>query len=182
MFLDNFESFDWTLTCLRSFLLALPSFPPMAGQVGTGFCPNPFSQLLSDESGKGALFAAQKLFSTILKLGSTANPKLSACGGSNPAEGGTKDCKRKNLDSRSELPFPLSGELLLQCRDQSVLKVFGHGPGNTDTLPQPTSLRGMSIHKNEETPHGLNFSRELLDYFKRDCRKSPILVFFQNSP
>jgi hypothetical protein len=38
----------------------------------------PFSRLLSDKSGKGALFAAQKLFSTILKLGSTANPKLSA--------------------------------------------------------------------------------------------------------
>jgi hypothetical protein len=37
----------------------------------------------SDESGKGALFAAQNLFSTILRLGSTANPKLSACGGSN---------------------------------------------------------------------------------------------------
>ncbi len=44
---------------------------------------NPFSRLLSDESDEGALFAAQKLFSTILKLGSTANPKLSACGGSN---------------------------------------------------------------------------------------------------
>ncbi len=41
------------------------------------------SRLLSDESGKGALFAAQNLFSTILKLGSTTNPKLSACGGSN---------------------------------------------------------------------------------------------------
>ncbi len=59
-----------------------PSYPfapllsPLAGQVGTGFCPNPFSRLLSDESGKGALFAARNLFSTILKLGSTANPKL----------------------------------------------------------------------------------------------------------
>ncbi len=46
-----------------------------------------------------------------------------------------KNCERKNLDSRSELPFPLSGEVLLQSLDQSVLKVFGNGPSNTDTLP-----------------------------------------------
>ncbi len=56
-------------------------------QYSPGRCPNLLSRLLSDESGKGALFAAQNLFSTILKLGSTANPKLSACGGSDPAEG-----------------------------------------------------------------------------------------------
>jgi hypothetical protein len=47
------------------------------GSVLLGPFRNPLSRLLSGESRKGALFAAQKLFSTILKLGSTANPKLS---------------------------------------------------------------------------------------------------------
>ncbi len=51
-------------------------------QYSSGRCPILLSRFLSGESAKGALFAAQKLFSTILKLGSTANPKLSACGGS----------------------------------------------------------------------------------------------------
>ncbi len=69
MFHDNFESFDGTLTSLRSLLLALPPFPPLPGQVGTGCCPNPFSRLLSDESGKGALFAAQKLFWVLSGVG-----------------------------------------------------------------------------------------------------------------
>ncbi len=49
----------------------------------------------------------------------------------------------------SELPFPLSGELLLQNLDQGVLKDSDNGPGNTDILPQQTSLTDMSVHKTE---------------------------------
>jgi hypothetical protein len=86
------------------------------GSVLPGLFRNPFSRLLSDESGKGTIFAAQKLFSTILKLGSTANPKLSRLRRIRQLDLRSlrlaKDCERKNPDSRSELPFPLSGEIL----------------------------------------------------------------------
>jgi hypothetical protein len=36
MFQENFGFLDGTLISLRSLLLALPPFPPLAGQVGTG--------------------------------------------------------------------------------------------------------------------------------------------------
>jgi hypothetical protein len=53
----------------------------------------------------------RNLFSRILKFGSTANPKLSRQGRDGRLRL-PKNCERKNLDSRSELPFPLSGEIL----------------------------------------------------------------------
>ncbi len=62
MVCDNFESFDGTLISLRSPALALTLCPPLAPPMATGCCPNPFSRLLSGESGKGALFAAPKSF------------------------------------------------------------------------------------------------------------------------
>jgi hypothetical protein len=78
MFQCHFEFGGGTLISLRSLLLAVTLFPPLAEQVGTGCCPNPFSRFLSDESGKGHSSLLRNLFSRILKLGSTANPKLSA--------------------------------------------------------------------------------------------------------
>jgi hypothetical protein len=60
----------------------------------------------------------------------------------------TKNCWRKNLDSRSEPPFPLSGELLFQSREQSVLKELGNGLGNIDPVPLQTSLRVQRIPHN----------------------------------
>jgi hypothetical protein len=65
MFQHNFELRGGTLISLCSLALAVTLFPPLAEQMGTGCCPNFFARLFSDESGKGALFAAQKLFSTI---------------------------------------------------------------------------------------------------------------------
>jgi hypothetical protein len=62
MFQHNFESLGGTLISLRSLALALALLAPLAGQVGTGCCPNSFSGFLSGESGKGALFAALKSF------------------------------------------------------------------------------------------------------------------------
>jgi hypothetical protein len=82
MFQHNFEFGGGTLISLRSLALALTLLAPLAGQVETGCCPNPFSRFLSDESGKGRSSLLKNLFSRILKLGSTANPKLSARGGS----------------------------------------------------------------------------------------------------
>jgi hypothetical protein len=46
MFQHNFESGGGTLISLRSLLLALTLFPPLAGQVGTGYCPNAFRPLV----------------------------------------------------------------------------------------------------------------------------------------
>jgi hypothetical protein len=77
----NFEFVGAPLISLRSLALALTLFPPLAGQVGTGCCPNPFSRFLCDESGKGRSSLLRNLFPRILKLGSTTNPKLSARGG-----------------------------------------------------------------------------------------------------
>ncbi len=69
MFHDNFESFDWTGISLRSQAHAVTLFPLLAEQMGTDYCPNSFSQLLSDESKKGALFATQKLFLVLSVVG-----------------------------------------------------------------------------------------------------------------
>jgi hypothetical protein len=143
IFQDNFGSLNGPLISLRSLALAVTLFTLLAEQVGTGCCPIPLLgfSLMKVEKERSSLL--KSFFRQFLKLGSTPNPKLSARGGSDPANGGTKDCERKNPDSRSELPFRLSAELLFQSRDQSVLKELGNGLGNTDPIPLQTSLRDM---------------------------------------
>jgi hypothetical protein len=42
--------------------------------------------------------------------------------------------------------LPLSSE-------KSREKGFRNGPGSTDPIPPETSLRDMSVHETEETPH-----------------------------
>ncbi len=63
MFRDHFESFDWTLISFRS------SLPAVGGTGEERLLPNSFSRLLSNESGKGALFAARKLFLVLSVVG-----------------------------------------------------------------------------------------------------------------
>jgi hypothetical protein len=62
---ENFGFLDGTLISLRSFALALTLLAPLAGQVGTGCCLDPFSRFLYDESEKGRSSLLRNLFSTM---------------------------------------------------------------------------------------------------------------------
>ncbi len=168
MFHDSFESLDWTLISVRSSALALNLFPPLAGQVGTGRSQIPLldfclmkvekerSSLLESFSGRcqlpvvsGQLYRSLHVIRLEIKFPGSAT-RIAVDSQILVFIQRTTDDGPRTPTFGSELPFPLSGEVRLQSFDLSVLKVFGKGPGNPDTLPPQRSLRDVSVHK--ETP------------------------------